>query len=174
MPWKQWAGCTAWRACSTKPLPGGHPRPGYNQVVRIPAVLILIVSLAACNSAKKNNDAVRQGVVDYLVAKGFEIPKAMTVSMTNLEMKGNEADATVSISPTGGNPAQGMAMKYHLEQKGDKWVVVGKQDSAANPHGGGAIPAAPAGSNPHEGGAVPGAAPGKMPSPEDLPPAKKQ
>jgi hypothetical protein len=144
--------------------------------VRIPAVLLLILSLAACNGAKKNNDAVRQGVVDYLVSKGFDIPKAMTVSMTNLEMKGNEADATVSIAPAGGNPAQGMSMKYHLEQKGDKWVVVGKQDAAGgSPHGGGgAMPGAPAGASPH-GEAAPGAAPaGKMPSPEDLPPAKKQ
>jgi hypothetical protein len=144
--------------------------------VRIPAVLLLILSLAACNGAKKNNDAVRQGVVDYLVSKGFDIPKAMTVSMTNLEMKGNEADATVSIAPAGGNPAQGMSMKYHLEQKGEKWVVVGKQDAAgASPHGGaGAMPGGPAGASPH-GEAGPGAGPaGKMPSPEDLPPAKKQ
>jgi hypothetical protein len=148
--------------------------------VRIPAVLLLILSLAACNGAKKNNDAVRQGVVDYLVSKGFDIPKAMTVSMTNLEMKGNEADATVSIAPAGGNPAQGMSMKYHLEQKGEKWVVIGKQDAAGgSPHGGGgAMPGAPAGASPH-GEAGPGAAPapgsaGKMPSPEDLPPAKKQ
>jgi hypothetical protein len=150
-------------------------RASYNREVRIPAVLLLIVSLAACNGARKNNDAVRQGVVDYLVAKGFDIPKAMTVSMTNLEVKGDQADATVSISPSGGNPAQGMSMKYHLEQKGGKWVVVGRKDSAESPHGGGAMPAAPEGSNPHGGGAMP-PAPGatKMPAPEDLPPAKKQ
>lgn len=145
--------------------------PSYNRGVRIPAILLLIVSLAACNGAKKNNDAVRQGVVDYLVAKGFDIPKAMTVTVTNVDMKGSEADATVSISPTGGNPAQGMSMKYHLEQKGDKWAVVSRKDGGASQHGAGGMP--PAG-EPH-GGAAPGA-PGatKMPSPEDLPPAKKQ
>ena len=138
--------------------------------MRISPVLLLIVSLVACNSAKKNNDAVRQGVVDYLVSKGFDIPKAMTVSVTNLEMNGNQADATVSITPTGGNPAQGMSMKYHLEQKGDKWAVVGRQDAGASPHGAGAVPGAPAGASPH-GGGEPGTT--KMPSPEDLPPAKK-
>jgi hypothetical protein len=153
--------------------PGALLGHSYNRGVRISAVLLLIVSLAACNGAKKNNDAVRQGVVDYLTSKGFDIPKAMTVTVTNVEMKGDQADATVSITPTGGAPAQGMNMKYHLEQKGDKWAVVGRQDSGGSPHGAGAVPAAPAGSEPHGGGMAPAPA-GKMPSPEDLPPAKKQ
>ncbi len=136
--------------------------------------MLLIVSLAACNGAKKNNDAVRQGVVDYLTGKGFDIPKAMTVAVTNLEMNGSQADVTVSITPAGGAPAQGMTMKYHLEQKGDKWAVVARQDSGASPHGAGAMPSAPAGSEPHGGGAAPPSGATRMPSPEDLPPAKKQ
>lgn len=137
--------------------------------MRIPAVLLLILSLAACNSAKKNNDAVRQGVIDYLAQKGLNI-QGMDVSITNLEVNGSQADATVSMTPKGASPAQGMSMKYHLEDKGGKWTVVGRQDTGASPHGGGAMPPAGAGSaNPH-GGAAPS---GKMPSPEDLPPAKK-
>jgi len=82
----------------------------------------------------------------------------------------------VTITPAGGSEAQGMSMNYHLQQKGDKWVVVGRADAAGSPHGGGAMPpAAPAGNDPHSGmGAAPGAPGGaKMPSPEDLPPAKK-
>jgi hypothetical protein len=137
--------------------------------------MLLIVSLAACNRAtKNNNDAVRQGVVDYLVSKGFDVPKAMTVTVTKVDMNGPQADATVQISPTGGDPKQGMTMRYRLEQKGEKWAVVGRPDSGGSPHeGAGAMPAAPAGSDPHGGGA-PGATGGtKMPSPEDLPPAKK-
>src|SRR4051812_13261453 len=67
------------------PAPGyNRPAPGYNRMVRIPAVLLLIVSLAACSRAPKNNDAVRQGVVDYLVSKGFDVPKTMTVNVTNV------------------------------------------------------------------------------------------
>jgi hypothetical protein len=143
--------------------------------VRISAVLLLIVSLAACNRATKNNDGVRQGVVDYLVSKGFDVPKAMTVTLTKVDMKGSQADATVAISPTGGDPKQGMTMRYLLEQKGDKWAVVGRPGGSDSPHdGAGAMPAAPAGSEPHGGGGVPGATGGaKMPSPDDLPPAKK-
>jgi hypothetical protein len=152
--------------------------------VRLSAVLLLALSLVACNSASKNNDAVRQGVIDYLAQRGLNV-QGMDVNITNLEAKGNQADATVAIVPKGGNPAQGMSMKYHLEQRDNKWTVVGKQDAGASPHGGGAMPpaggamppAAPGAENPH--GAMPGAgaAPGgagKMPSPADLPPAKKQ
>jgi hypothetical protein len=147
---------------------------GYNRIVRISAAVLLIVSLAACNSAKKSNDAVRQGVIDYLTQKGLNV-QGMDVNITNLELNGSQADATVSITPKGVAGAQGMSMKYHLEEKGGKWTVVGRQDTGASPHGAGAMP--PAGAvteNPH-GGAAPGGSPaGKMPSPEDLPPAKKQ
>jgi hypothetical protein len=140
-------------------------------VVRISAVLLVIVSLAACNRAKQaNNDAVRQGVVEYLTSKGFDVPKAMTVTISSVEMKGNEADATVSITPTGGDPKTGMTMRYRLEQKGDKWAVVGRAES---PHEGAAMPKAVTGSEPHGGGAPAPSGSPKMPSPDDLPPAKK-
>jgi hypothetical protein len=67
-----------------------------------------------------------------------------------------------------------MNFKYLLEQQDKKWVVTGRDTSgdahgkeaapAASPHGGGAMPGA---ANPHGGGAA-------MPSPSDLPPAKKK
>jgi len=145
--------------------------------VRLSAVLLLALSLAACNSARKNHDAVRQGVIDYLAQRGLNV-QGMDVSITNLEAKGNQADATVSIVPKGGDKAQGMSMKYHLEQRDNKWTVVGKESAGSSPHGGAMPPATPGAENPHGGtmppaGAAPGGA-GKMPSPEDLPPAKKQ
>jgi hypothetical protein len=130
----------------------------------------VIVSLAACNRAKQgnNNDAVRQGVVEYLTSKGFDIPKAMTVTVTNVETKGNQADATVSITPTGGDTKQGMSMRYRLEQKGEKWAVVGRAEAGGAPHEGAAMPKDVTG-----GGAHAPSGPTKMPSPDDLPPAKK-
>jgi len=145
--------------------------------VRLSAVLLLALTLLACNSARKNDDAVRQGIVDYLAQRGLNV-QGMDVKVTNLEMNGSQADATVAITPKGGNPSQGMSMKYHLEQRDGKWAVTGKQDAGASPHGGGAMPpASPGMENPHgampPAGAAPGAS-GKMPSPADLPPAKKQ
>jgi hypothetical protein len=95
----------------------------------------------------------------------------MDVTVSSVQIDGKQADATVSITPKGVASAQGMSMKYHLEQQGGQWVVTGRQDGGASPHGGAQLPPA---ANPHAGGAmeVPGGAP--MPSPEDLPPAGKK
>ena len=140
-----------------------------------------MVSLAACNRGVPSNDAVRQGVLDHLTEAQSKMTlnlAAMDVVVKSVQFNGNEADAAVSITPKGGDPAAGMNINYHLKQEGGKWVVVGRQDShgavsapgGANPHGGGAVPEA---SNPQGGGAAPGGGT-KMPSPDDLPPTGKK
>jgi hypothetical protein len=98
----------------------------------------------------------------------------MDVALTSLQFTGDKADALVEITPKGASHGQGMQMRYSLQQKGNRWVVVGRADAggghggaitpgAANPHGGGAMPTVPA----TDGGQ-------KMPSPDDLPPAHKK
>ncbi len=131
----------------------------------------MLLSLAACNRGENNKDAVRQGVINHLSKAGLNVG-GMDVNIAAVQFSGKEADATVSIAPKG-NAGQGMSMKYHLQQQGSDWVVVGKPGAGDNPHGGAMAPAP----NPHGGGEVPGAIPGgapKMPSPEDLPPATKK
>ncbi|MBZ5667462.1 MAG: hypothetical protein LAO30_23040 [Acidobacteriia bacterium] len=139
--------------------------------------MLLLVSLTACNrGGQSSKDAVKQGVIDYLSGRKDLNIASMDLDVTSVQFNGSKADATISFAPKGANPAQGMSMRYQLEQQGSRWVVVGRQDSghagaippgAANPHGGGAVPSP---ENPHGGAA--GAAPGgaRMPSPEDLPP----
>lgn len=144
--------------------------------MRICAVLLLGLSLAACNRGLQNNEAVRQGVLDRLAQRGLNVG-GMDVNLKSVKYNGNEADATASITPKGGDPAAGMSMNYHLRQQGNKWVVVGTQDSGGSPHGGMAAPGA---QSPHGAGTPPGppdaarGGAGKMPSPEDLPPATKK
>ncbi|HLK49694.1 MAG TPA: hypothetical protein VKT49_16240 [Bryobacteraceae bacterium] len=139
--------------------------------MRIASVLLILLSAAACNRGGQNKDAVRQGVVDYLSGRKDLNIASMDVDVTAVQFDGNKADATVTFAPKGVSGAQGMTMRYQLEQQGGRWTVVGRQDSghagavppgAANPHGGGAVPEPEA--NPHGGGGV------RMPSPEDLPP----
>ena len=89
--------------------------------------------------------------------------EGMNIAVTAFEPKGNEAEATVSITLKE-SPGQGMVMKYRMEQQGGKWVVTGIA-GAGGPHGGGAPPAMPSGGSPHGG---------SMPAPEDLPPAGKK
>jgi hypothetical protein len=146
--------------------------------VRIVSTFLLIFCLAGCHRGVESNDAVRQGVLDYLATKGLAAT-AMDITVTAVKFSGDKADATVSFAPKGTGVGQ-MAIQYHLELKDNKWVVVGRQD--AGQHGGGQMPpgsaprggAMPGMDNPHGGGtAAPGAG-GKMPAPEDLPPAGKK
>ena len=147
--------------------------------MRIVSASLLIFCLAGCNRGVQSNDAVRQGVLDYLSQKAGMNVAAMEINLTSVKINGNQADATVTFAAKGSTSAQ-MTMQYHLEQKDNKWIVVGRQDSGqhtATPPPGAMPPAGamPPGENPHGGGAMaaPGA-PGKMPAPEDLPPAGKK
>ena len=161
----------------TLPGAGAQATAGYNRIVRIAAPFLLLFCLAACNRGAQNSEAVRQGVIDYLTRVGLNVA-GMDVALTSVQLNGSQADASVSITAKGGNATKGMELKYRLEQKDGKWVVVGRQDSSQ--HGLGAV--APPGSSPHGGAESPNAARGvgspnaggKMPSPEDLPPVSKK
>jgi hypothetical protein len=144
-------------------------------MVRIAAGFLLILCLAGCHRGVESNDAVRQGVLDYLATKGMTAA-AMDINVTSVKFDGDKADATVSFAAKGSGAAQ-MTIQYHLEMKDNKWVVVSRKD--AGQHGAAQLPAgsAPQGGtpdNPHGGAmSAPGAG-GKMPAPEDLPPAGKK
>ena len=106
-------------------------------MVRIAAGLLLIFCLAGCHRGVENNDAVRQGVLDYLATKGMT-PAAMDINLTSVKFNGDKADATVSFAAKGSGAGQ-MTIQYHLEMKDNKWVVVGRKD--AGQHGAAQVPA---------------------------------
>lgn len=146
--------------------------------MRIASTFLLILSLAGCHRGVESNEAVRQGVLDYLATKGMTAA-AMEINVTAVKFNGDKADATVSFAAKGTGAGQ-MTIQYHMALKDNKWAVVGRQD--ASQHGGGQLPpggAMPPGAvtpgmaNPHGMMAAPGAG-GKMPAPEDLPPAGKK
>lgn len=119
-----------------------------------------ILWLAGCGHGIQNNDAVRQGVLDFVGKTGVNL-QAMDVKVDSVEYNGDKANAKISYYLKG-NPTPVMNMSYRLEQKDQKWVVVGREGSGGH----GTMPA-PAAENPHGGGK-------QMPSPEDLPPAGKK
>ncbi len=91
----------------------------------------------------------------------------MDVDIVNVEFHGDKADAQVEIRPKGATHGAGMQMRYGLEARDGRWVVVSHADSAGA-HGG----AIPGSANPHAGTPPPDSGAGaKMPSPQDLPPA---
>jgi hypothetical protein len=139
--------------------------------VRIALLLAAVLALFGCRG-NQDKEAVLRGVLDHLADAGFS-NQNMDVSITSLQFNGDKADTVVQIAPKG--QPQGMQMRYSLERKGSRWVVVGRGDAGAG-HGGGVVPGS---ANPH-GGAMPpdpgGSGGRKMPSPDDLPPSggKKQ
>jgi hypothetical protein len=161
-------------------LQAGKPAPRYaryNREVRFASVLLLILCLAACQHGIQSNEAVRQGVIDHLKEAKMNVDK-MDITLSAVQFNGNKASAQVSMTPKDVKGGMAMSFKYLLEQQDKKWVVTGRDTSgaahgneaapAANPHGGGAMPGAmPGAANPHGSGAA-------MPSPNDLPPAKKK
>jgi hypothetical protein len=139
----------------------------YNRGVRTALLLIALLGLYGC-AGSQDKEAVHQGILDHLAEAGFA-NQNMDVTVTSVEFNGDKADAVVQIAAKG--QPQGMQMRYNLQQKGSRWVVVGRADSGAG-HG---ASMAPGVANPHGGGALPGTGSGqKMPSPEDLPPSGKK
>jgi hypothetical protein len=123
----------------------------------IPVVLAL-ACLAGCQKDIQNKDAVRQGVINYLTQNKNLSIGSMDIEVTQVNFKGNVADATVQFKPKGGDAASGMTMHYTLEQQANGWVVKKKAD---NGHGMTSMP---------QGGAMPGTMPGAMPMPSSAMP----
>jgi hypothetical protein len=112
------------------------------------AAVLAICAMAACHRGAGNQEeAVRQGVIDYLAKRANLNVAAMNVVVTSVIFREKEADAVVSITAKGGNAGQGMSMRYTLEHQGDHWVVKDKAEAGRSPH-------SASGANPH-GGASP-------------------
>ena len=122
------------------------------------ALAACLAWLAGCSKDIQNPEAIKQAVSEYLNAKAGETGldmSMMDLQVTSVNFQQDQARATVYFKLKTGQG--GMSMNYALDRKGDKWVVRGRQDSAANPHGAGASlpqaspelpPGHPSGANP--------------------------
>lgn len=95
--------------------------------------------LLGCHKDIQNKEAVRQGVLDYF--KSRPDLTAMEVSVSSVQFRNDQADATVYVKAKGEDaPGSGMEMKYTLDRKDNRWVVKGRGAGSAgangNPHGG--------------------------------------
>jgi len=122
-------------------------------------LLLAVFLLAGCGRNIQNEAAVKQSILDYLQQRkaqtGLDL-NSMDISVTAVSFEQNQAHATVYFKPKGAS--DGMQMNYALERSGNRWVVKGRSDSGANPHGAGGLP-----SNPHGSGGIPA-------NPQPLPP----
>jgi hypothetical protein len=142
----------------------------------LPLAATAALLLIGCQkNSLENKEAIRRGVLDRLAKAGLSMDN-MDVAVNAVEFHGKQAEADVEVTPKGGAHGQGMQIHYGLETQDGKWVVTRSSMSAG--HGGTVAPGtvAPGTANPHGDGAMPAMPPGHgaMPSPQDLPPAKKQ
>lgn len=104
----------------------------------VAALALAALFQVGCTKDIQNNDAVKQSVIDYLRSRTTQTGlnmDLMQVDVTAVSFDKNEARATVYFRPKNTPAANGMAMTYVLDRKGNKWVVRGRQDDGANPHG---------------------------------------
>ena len=111
--------------------------------------------MAGCNRGVESKEAVRQAIVDYLGSqKGMNVG-AMQVDVVAVSFRENEADATVTFRTKGSEGAPPMTMPYKLQKQGNRWVVTGRAESGASPHGGTGMPQGMPGGHPDVGVAQP-------------------
>jgi hypothetical protein len=110
---------------------------GYNRHVKRLSLLAAALLLAGCSKNIQNQEAVRQGVMDYMSSIAPKIGLDMSnmqVDVPAVTFDHDHARATVTVKPKSVD-APGMELVYNLDRKGDKWVVNGTAQSAGSSHG---------------------------------------
>jgi hypothetical protein len=114
----------------------------YNRGVQTKRILLCLslaaaMALAGCSKNINNEEAVRQGVINYLAKQSSLDLNGMDISVSTVTFKANEADAVIAFRPKGAaDPSNAMQMRYTLERKGGEWVVKSKAGMSGDPHTG--------------------------------------
>jgi hypothetical protein len=103
----------------------------YNRIVlRQAALLPVIVILAGCGNNIKTKDKVQEAIVHRLETSSGLDMKSLDVTTTAVTFEKNKAYATVAFHPKNDPRVDSaMVMKYTLEDRDGKWVVVSVADS---------------------------------------------
>jgi hypothetical protein len=102
-------------------------------VIRISllAAALLLTGLTGCSKKIDTTDAVRQGVMNYMISIAPKIGldmNSMQVEVSAVSFEHDHARATVSVTPKVAG-TKGMELVYNLDREGDKWVVHGRAES---------------------------------------------
>lgn len=94
------------------------------------AVVALIVLLSGCGSGIRSKEKVQEAILERLRSRsGLEL-KSLDVTTTSVSFDKNLAYATVAFHPKGDtNVNSGMVMRYTLEDRDNRWVVIKVGDS---------------------------------------------
>jgi hypothetical protein len=97
------------------------------EVVRRPylAAWAATVVLAGCGSGLRSKEKVQQAIVERLQTRSGLDLNSLDVTTTSVSFDKNLAYATVAFHPKGDSRVNsGMVMKYTLEDRDNKWVVI--------------------------------------------------
>jgi hypothetical protein len=99
------------------------------------AALAAIVLLACCGPNIRNKQKVQEAILARLQSRSGLDLQSLEVTTTSVSFDKNLAYATVAFHPKGeSNINSGLTMKYTLEDRDGKWVVVNV--GGLNGHGG--------------------------------------
>ncbi len=125
--------------------------------------LPLLLLFTGCTNGDRSKEKIQAAILNRLQTRSGLDLKALDVSTTNLSFNKNLAYATVAFHPKGETDVKsGMVMKYTLEDRGGKWVVVNVGDAQGHSipgHASGAAGSLPDG-HPSVGGQMAGPAGG--------------
>ena len=94
------------------------------------AALILTVLLAGCGNRMRNQEKVQEAIINRLQTRSGLDLNSLDVTTTSVTFNKNKAYATVAFHPKGDvSVNSGMLMKYTLETREGKWVVIDVSDS---------------------------------------------
>ncbi len=100
-------------------------------MLRLPAALLFAITLlTGCSNGIKTREKVQEAILQRLQASSGLDLKSLDVTTTSVTFDKNFASATVSFHPKS-DPTinNAMTMKYTLEDRDGKWVVVNVADS---------------------------------------------
>ncbi len=94
------------------------------------ASLQLLLLFTGCTSSDRSKEKIQAAILDRLKTHSGLDLNALDVSTTNVSFDKNMAYATVAFHPKGETDVKSaMTMKYTLQDRDGKWVVVNVGDS---------------------------------------------
>jgi hypothetical protein len=87
-----------------------------------------LLMTGGCKTKTDNKNAIRDGVMKHIAGmQGLNVNN-MTVTVTQANIHGGKAEASVDIRAKNGDPkAPPMQLVYQMEKEGEEWVVVKSQ-----------------------------------------------
>jgi hypothetical protein len=115
---------------------------------RAPLFFVLfgfLILFAGCKKQESDTDGIRSGINTHLSGLKTINLSAMDMTVNNISVQGNQAQAQVEFRPKTGAPAgAGMQINYNLLKQNGIWVVQNSQPA------GGSIQHPGPGENPHQ------------------------